>query len=761
MKKERIQFLVIFLMIVFPVVYGTALVAQHTSSNGIVTDNKTGHIINIADYPYWRALSDTSAMFFAMKADALANNGQETSDVMGANALAYILDPENKATYIANIQDKFETRIKTMTIGNGAATSSVPSHELFFALLALDVIQSDLDAAELSTYEGLLQEKIFKLVLGKWDPHAWAMRMLWYKYVGDEDNFQAAKEEWEIGLSEHYMPNDGVSPAGNGYCVQRWNSIERSAKNTTGNIMAYMGYDNYYTNPGIIGLKEYMYGYAVAPFGRILLYGDSRNTQAQETWDIAGRNTILSPHIVSAARFSPEAYKYAMWVLREGAGVTKGKLKGYLSNYIIMAGSAAKNDPITFNTDDAELAPSRTFENYAVLVEDKQSTEALFLSMLNLKGNTEYHTHYETNALAMAGYGEILMRNAGYDGPNNDATVDGVTATFDFMHSNSKAANTLTIGGKRHTVKTGGGIVEGLVGTDIEYARGLSADAIDGVHHRDILFMQPTDGANGYYLVMDHVRTNNADDKVNVTWHPNAATLNIIDDATEYFSEIKIEKGADGPRLYSNNKATLSTFLATPPSSVEVKRTANQSRAGYAFAGDYMYVNYDAVDHKVDLLTVLFPGDKTHSVGDMSRIEAGTYSGAEIVQGDVHDIALVSDGAAAASYNGFNFQGEDIICRKFSDRIVSYFVKGTCFNGGHNIPCGFKSDESLVLFMKTPDDEGTVLSGKITTKGTMVTFYHAGIKAVTLDGVKAKVITSDDNWLKVFVPAGTFEVKIH
>ena len=104
--------------------------------------------------------------------------------------------------------------------------------------------------------------------------------------------------------------------------------------------------------------------------------------------DIEDRNIILSPHIVSAARYSKEAYKYAMWVLKEGAGVSEGILKGHLSNYLIMAGTVANNNPIDFNTDDAELAPSRLFENYGALKSNEQSTNGLYLSMLNLKGNT-------------------------------------------------------------------------------------------------------------------------------------------------------------------------------------------------------------------------------------------------------------------------------------------------------------------------------------------------------------------------------------
>lgn len=719
------------------------------------------NIIDTADYTYWRKLANTSKMFAAMKTSAIetAKKEGESRDVFGANALAYILDPNNKAKYISNIQFKFETRIKTMKIGTGAATSSVPSHELFYAILALDVIRYDLDPAVLLKYESWLKEKIMTLYIGKWDPHAWAMRMLYYKYIGDQANFQIAKLEFDTGLKEHYMPNDGVSPAGNGYCVQRWNSIERSAKNSTANIMEYMGYNEYYTNSGIIGLKEFMYGYAVTPFGKILHYGDSRDTEGQRPWDIEDGNIILSPHIVSAARFSPEAYKYAMWALREGAGVSDGNLKGHLSNYLIMAGTAKNNHPIEYNTDDAAMAPSRLFENYAALISKEQSADALYMSMQNLKGNTEYHTHYEVNALAMAGYGEILMRNAGYDGPDNDVTINGVTATFDFMHSNSEAANTLMIEGKRHSSKIGEGIIEGFVGQEVEYFRGSSSNAIDGTHLRDVVFVQASNGVNGYYVVMDHVTTDNIRDNVNVVWHPNAATLNTIQNTKEYFSEIKIEKGNTGPNLFSENEATLTTFLGTPPASVEIKKTANQSRSGYGYAADYLYANYNTTDNRADILTVLFPGDNTHKVGDLTRIESGDYTGSEINQKKIVDIALTSNGNSLGQHDLDKFQGENILYRKASGKLISYFVKGKSFKSGDNNQTGFKSDDSVALYMNTSND-GEATRGKIVSSGTKITFYAHGISAVKLDEKNIPITDSGANWIRVNIPKGTYEVEL-
>jgi hypothetical protein len=498
-----------------------------------------------------------------------------------------------------------------------------------------------------------------------------------------------------------------------------------------------------------------MYGYAVAPFGRILLYGDSRNTEGQKPWDIEDDDdVVVSPHILSAARYSPEAYHYAMWVLREGAGVSSVRLKGHLSNYILMAGTAANNNPIEIDVNDAVMAPSRLFENYAVLKSKEASTEALYLSMLNLTGNTEYHTHFEVNALAMAGYGEILLRNAGYDGPDKDVTVDGVTATFDFIHSDSEAANTLMIGGVRHSSKVGDGITEGLTGQAVEYARGVSTTAIEGSHSRDIVFVQPSDGVHGYYLIMDHVTTDKARENVNIVWHPNAAVLQPVVPQTRYLSEIKVESGDTGPRIYTDNKAELTTFLATPPASVEIKTTVNQARA-YTYAADYLVVNYVPNKQRKDILTVLFPGDRNHEIGSMKRIAAGAYSGSEIRQGAVVDTAFVSDGEKISRHGKESFLAENIVIRKISGTLRSYFVKGRGFSDGQTIPGGFKSDTAIAIYMK-----GSL--GKMTSlEDSEVTFYYPEISSVQLNGSLVPLIDSGPNWARIAIPAGTFSIALN
>ena len=351
-----------------------------------------GNIVSPDDYDYWRTLADSSAMFGAMRADAIAtaNEGSgEMRDVMGANALAYILDATNKNKYAINIRDGIKNDIADITIGDKAASSSVPSHQLFHALLALDVIRDDLSASDLEECEDILEDKIFQLFLPKWKPHAIAMRMMWHKYAGDEANFLVTKNAYDHILDTLHLTPDGVYPGGTGYGMERFNSRARAAKNTVYDLLEYMGYHEYYSNAKMRRLHEWIYGYATSPAGATIFYGDARG--GRQSWDNEG-GVLISHTTARAARFSDDAYGYAMWVLRHGAGLETATLKGYLASYIAMAGSAAANNPIEFDIADARLAPSRIFTNYAALIGNSQSKDELYLSVLSLTGQEEYHT---------------------------------------------------------------------------------------------------------------------------------------------------------------------------------------------------------------------------------------------------------------------------------------------------------------------------------------------------------------------------------
>lgn len=636
--------------------------------------------------------------------------------------------------------------IADISIGTGAGTSSVPSHLLFHALLALDVIRNDLDPSDLKECEDILKDKIFQLFLPKWKPHAIAMRMMWFKYAGDEANFLIAKAEYDHDLETRHLTPDGVYPGGTGYGMERFNSRHRSAKNNVFDLMEYMGYHEYYSNPQLRRLHEWIYGYATSPSGATIFYGDARG--GRESWDVDG-DVIISPTTTRAARFSGEAYRNAMWVLRHGAGLTTATLKGYLASYITMAGSAVTNNPIEFDIADARLAHSRIFDTYAALVGNSQSKDELYLSVLSLTEQEEYHTHHEANAIGMAGYGEILLRNAGYDGPGADVSAGGLTTPWEFLQRDSESGNALMVDGEKHSSKYGSGIVEGIVGTDIEYFRSLNKVSIDGSHERDVVFVQAADGANGYYLVMDHVSTDAAGVSVNAAWHPNTAETKTILDNQAFRSDIKVQDGAAGPVLFGNNAVALTTFLGTEPASVEKRAMVNQSR-GHHYRAEYLYITYPTSSNKADILTVLFPSDQDHNDGNMTRIDLEAYTGSQITQGEVVDVALASGGTTAVSKGSTSFQGEDVVYRNVSGVLTSYFVKGSFFR---DATVGFTSDTVVALSIRDA-------SGKIISPGAKVTFYYPGIDSVSLNGNPASAVDAGANWVTIYVPGGEYSVAL-
>ena len=210
--------------------------------------------------------------------------------------------------------------------------------------------------------------------------------------------------------------------------------------------------------------------------------------------------------------------------------------------------------------------------------------------------------------------------------------------------------------------------------------------------------------------------------------------------------------------MYSKNEANLTTFLGTPPASVEIKRTANQA-SKYTFAGDYMYVNYNTTDQQASILTILFPGDKTHKAGDLNRIASGDYTGAQITQEQIVDIALTSNGNSTGQLGSETFQGENIFYRKASGEFISYFVKGTSFTSGQDIQTGFKSDEPVALYMNTANEDKKI-SGQIISPGTKVTFYYPNISSVKLGGKDVSIDGSGSNWVSVTIPEGTYAIEL-
>ena len=84
----------------------------------------------------------------------------------------------------------------------------------------------------------------------------------------------------------------------------------------------------------------------------------------------------------------------------------------------------------------------------------------------------------------------------------------------------AKLNNTLTINGENHHGFTGAGIVEGFTADGLDYAKGQDGDAIRFKNHsRNLILIQTTPDADGYFILFDEVDADPGD-KVKNYLHP-------------------------------------------------------------------------------------------------------------------------------------------------------------------------------------------------------------------------------------------------
>ena len=590
---------------------------------------------------------------------------------------------------------------------------------LFNATIAMDIIYNDLTSGEVATLEAKIKNLV-DLISG-WDPSPQAVKGLWYLYKGDTTKFNNYRNIYTNILFE-FLTADGVFNEGSGYASARFSFPDREQKSLFLDILEYQGYNDFYSDVKLRNFHEWLYGYAETPFGRIVTFGDSSPT--------SGIQTTSATQIWRAYRFGDKAARYAAWH-------TSGTMpEGRLLTYVLME-QAPSSSP--------ELAPSRIFDDGgAWFGESTQSTDVLKGGMWNPQ-SSEWHSHKEINALALAGYGEHLLLNAGYIGasaPNEPI--------WNYINHSAYSGNTVLVNDTDHDSKEGAGITEGFTSPKFDYASGDSGDALpNGAHQRNFVFVHPADDANGYWVVFDEVGADNSSHSANVLWHPDSNDMTVVSSNQEYSSKINM-------LTYSGYPVYLTTFLGTQPTSVQIENgwLANWD---WIKLGDYLQSNY-ATDGSglVNIVTVLFPHDANHPKASMTRVSGAGYTGAEISQlgGSIEDVALESAGTSAVTHDGVSLQGLASWYRLDGSLLSSYFVReGLSFDDGSTPRVGFASVSDVSIYL----DE-TV--GRIVSPGTNVTFYYPALAGVSLNGSPLSLISSGADWVQVNIPSGTHEIAL-
>ncbi len=721
-------------------------------SAGVVQGAHPFLIVTEANFPELQSRAGT-APWSTMKSDAISNSGLTynasgdhktnaliLSNIVSGSALSYILDVGNRSTYQSRLYDAI------MVNGKGwqdiiSALPGVTSHDFpycvitggafFNTVLALDVMYNGFSAGEISDMEAELQ-----LVAdyydasnhaSHWELNLYGCRGIWALYKGNSSDLTQAKADYRDELFNRQITTDGVGRQGPGYPCIRLSHYEREAKGNFMDVLSFTGEDNYYTDPVAINLMEWIYGYGNTPFRYFYTFGD---TAPNRNYNQQGAS------VFRAHRFSEKAGRYAAW---NNNGVAP---LGRLLHYVLMDQQLLS----------PERGPSRIFyDGGAWFLEPGLSTSALAAALWNPMA-TEGHAHSDVGAIHLVAYGEHVIRNSGYAGWNKPS------GQWSYVHDEAYSNNTVLINYVDHAQKYGDGITEGFTAPSLgfDYACSDSGPAIsNGFHYRSLLFVHPNseDATNGYWVLFDEVDADNSSHQANVLLHPHADNMSTISSNLEYQSRAVHIKSNESTTL---TNTYISIFLGTTPASTSIDNGILTHMSDNYFTGKRLRSNYNTDGSGVvNIVTVLFPSDSTHTKGSMTRISGSGYTGASIAQGgSIVDIALESAGTSLITYSGVSFQGLATWYRQDSGLMTQYFVRGgQSYDDGLVPQVGFASASDVSVYMNET-------MGRIVSPGTNVTFYYPAVGSVLLNGSPLSPVSSGTNWIQVIIPSGTHEVEL-
>lgn len=627
----------------------------------------------------------------------VAARGTRIRDLMGASALLYIVEPDRQDEHRKRITDildqwpQFTTDVAARwdAGGNRWHATVPPSSGFFNTVLALDVIHDDLSASDLTRYETALQDMVewFWEKMRGWGMATFGPRAIWAAYK-NEDRLDEAMQQYRDAVFDQMTPH-GVGVNGPEYSHARLNG-ERTAKYGFMHVAEYTGLDkSFYKDYRLKWYYEWLFSAGSTPFNTFVTFSDSGHGR--------GFNTFY-PQSGSwaAGKFSPLAAEYAAHRINSA----QPRYPSDLLVYCIAEPLPPKRTP-----------QSRLWEDGGAFFYEKNDTQdALLGALWNVSAPS--HSHRDANAIYLAGYGEHLLLNSGYNGYGNDSAG----FPWSYINDTAESSNTLLVNHQNHLEKGADGLIEGLLTDHIDYTSGLANRAFEAniQHKRSLIFIHPQNNIPGYYVLIDDVENTTA--PISIALHPASARVEVIKPNTEYIWNVASRKDTD---------TYLSIYLGNEPQSVEIKEGA-LAGWGKCFVGKYLYATYQ----NAPILTVLFPHNADHPKANIIRTKNGVT---------VQHNNNVTDHITHNS-----------ILRHTNTKHTSYFAKqSTAFQDGD---IGFQADEPVTIFMQNK-------TGHIVSPGTDVTFAHPNISNIKIDG-ETFASQTVSNGQRVTVPQGTCKIEL-
>ena len=356
-----------------------------------------------AQWPW--SVMKTKAIYDASHLTYDANASFQTKcntakDIASSCALAYILDPANRSTYVSQIETALAPAmdaIRNEKQNSGIDDhlySVIPASPAFMTYLVLDIMHGDLSPDIRQAIEDDC-DYIAGNHKDSWRESKYAVEgMMELYHYGNSATFAQLKELYRNYILDE-TTSDGVFTTGPGYTKSRLFMDKRIQKKMFMDICEFQGYQEFYGDQKFQNLHEWMMGYSVTPFNRTYTFGDSPPTKRLDHW---------AASVFRTPRFSGRAQQYAGFYI---GALTDELIKGRLLHYVL--------------ADSVPLAPARPPSRIfpiggAWVLEDSDSERALSGALWNIQVTRESHTHRDVNAIHIAAYGEHVLRNSGYDG---------------------------------------------------------------------------------------------------------------------------------------------------------------------------------------------------------------------------------------------------------------------------------------------------------------------------------------------------------
>lgn len=588
--------------------------------------------------------------------------------------------------------------------GNNWGGVVPPMGSFFSAILALDIVYDALSIDDIQTCESIIENQIFKINRkGSWVDARYGTHGTWDIYKGDRT---VPDDDYYKGILQQITP-DGVSPVTNHYAWERVGGGDsRVSKSAYMDVLEFTGIDKrYYNNEQIKKFQRWLFGSSVNCSKEMAIIGDMLPIQGVN-------NDMLHRRVVN---FDMEAAGYAAWFHKGTPAI------GHILTYILP--KSALPEPL--------VPKSKIYENGGAFFREKgDNPNGLHAVLYNIKSQDEWHTHNEVNGLALSGLGNRLLVNGGRLGePTRAASLN----------------NTLTINGKNHDSRLGGGIINGFTGDGLDLAIGSAGSAFSaGSHFRNLILVHATDGVNGFFITFDEVSAG-VGNKVRNYLHPaNQTDVVQLKPLEEYSASID--------HYPSVNGTSVGFYYVTPPLEVNIEKTPSAVPDRYPGYPDHNRLEavYETdKDGQKNIATVIFPYNTLIRKADFQRIQGESYVGCSIMQGDVVDYVFETTSEYSIESNEINLQAEFCLTRKSANTTLFYLIRnGTSFLS-RNV--GFESENPVTIYAR--GTKGTIISG-----GTKVKLFGPGMASVHFEPV-VTIIESGSDYIEVQLSKGTFSFK--